>query len=57
MHIHVSHTDGEAKFWLSPTVHLALSTGLSAPQIKDAQKLIEDHIVEIQNAWASHFGA
>ena len=29
IHDHVSHTDGEAKFWLTPTIHLADATGLS----------------------------
>jgi len=28
-HVHVAHPDGEAKFWLTPVVHLATSTGLS----------------------------
>jgi hypothetical protein len=28
-HIHVSHTDGEAKFWLEPKIELAMNQGLS----------------------------
>lgn len=28
IHVHVAHPDGEAKFWLTPVVHLAMSTGL-----------------------------
>ena len=57
IHVHVSHADGEAKFWLTPTVHLAAATGLSARHIADAQRVVESHIEEIQNAWHHHFGS
>ena len=30
IHIHVAHTDGEAKFWLEPSIELALNKGLIA---------------------------
>jgi integrase len=30
MHIQVSHPDGDAKFWLSPSIELARNIGLSA---------------------------
>ena len=33
IHVHVSHVDGEAKFWLTPQVGLANHTGLSATQL------------------------
>jgi len=29
MHVHVSHPDGEATFWLKPEVELATQTGLA----------------------------
>jgi hypothetical protein len=29
MHVHVTHTDGEAKFWLEPQIELAMNQGLS----------------------------
>ncbi|MDP1870247.1 MAG: DUF4160 domain-containing protein [Gallionella sp.] len=25
VHVHVAHTDGEAKFWLEPTIELAVN--------------------------------
>jgi hypothetical protein len=28
IHVHVAHPDGEAKFWLTPDVHLALNGDL-----------------------------
>jgi hypothetical protein len=55
MHVHVSHANGEAKFWLEPTVELAASYGLSASRVNEASKLIEEHFDEIRSAWAKHF--
>jgi hypothetical protein len=57
VHVHVAHPDGEAKFWLTPVVAMATSTGLSARQLREAQAVVEVHIEEIQNAWNDHFGA
>ena len=37
-HVHVSHPDGEAKFWISPEVNLAMSSGLSFQQIRAVEK-------------------
>ena len=55
VHVHVSHPDGEAKFWLTPSVHLALNVGLSALQLRQAEVIVEAHIEEIKNAWHRHF--
>lgn len=44
LHVHVSHPDGEAKFWISPSVHLATNLGLSAVQLRQAQIVVEAHI-------------
>lgn len=57
MHVHVSHPDGEAKFWLAPEVALADSVGLSARQLAEAQDVVERHTGEIRDAWLRHFGA
>lgn len=56
IHVHVSHPDGEAKFWLSPEVHLATATGLNQRQLREATLIIETHLGEIKNAWYRHFG-
>ena len=56
IHVHVSHSDGEAKFWLTPQVALASHTGLSARQLHDAQTAVQAHVKEIENAWNRHFG-
>ncbi len=56
IHVHVAHPGGEAKFWLTPSVHLAKNVGLSGLQIRQAQAVVETHIQEIQDAWNRHFG-
>lgn len=57
IHVHVAHPDGEAKFWLTPQVAVATSTGLSARQVREAHTVVESHIEEIRHAWNEHFGA
>lgn len=55
-HIHVSHTDGEAKFWLEPNVELAMNQGLTQKQLSEALSLVQQHLEEIVHAWHTHFG-
>ncbi|MBE0550120.1 MAG: DUF4160 domain-containing protein [Rubrivivax sp.] len=57
IHVHVAHPDGEAKFWLTPQVHLAVNVGLSLAQVRQAQSAVEAHLQEIQDAWLRHFGS
>lgn len=45
------------KFWLTPEVHLATTTGLNQRQLSDAQMVIETHLGEIADAWHRHFGS
>ena len=54
-HVHVSHPDGEAKFWLEPQVALATSIGLSARQLREAQSSVSAHMKEIKDASNRHF--
>jgi len=49
MHVHVSHPDGEAKFWMSPELALATSTGLSSKQIKEAQNMASGYCLATKN--------
>lgn len=55
MHVHVQHANGEAKFWLEPTVELAANYGLNVRRLNEASKLVEEHLHEIRSAWAQHF--
>lgn len=56
MHVHVAHPDGEAKFWLEPSVMLATHTGLSKRELTDAERVVTRHLQEIIDAWHKHFG-
>ncbi len=56
IHIHVSHTDGEAKYWIEPKIELAMNQGLSQKQLNEALSLVERHHKEILHAWRTHFG-
>jgi Domain of unknown function (DUF4160) len=55
MHVHVQCPDGEAKFWLEPTIALAHNQGLSGQQVRAAQQLVEARADEIRSAWRKHF--
>ncbi len=57
IHIHIAHTDGEAKYWIEPSIQLAMSQGLSQKQLAEALRLVEQHHQEILNAWNTHFGS
>ena len=56
VHVHVHASAGEAKFWLEPTIELALNHGLSVRQLNAAARLVEEHADEIRAAWKTHFG-
>jgi hypothetical protein len=55
LHVHVQHANGEAKFWIEPTIELALNHGLKPRQIHEVEQLIEEHLDEIRRAWDAHF--
>lgn len=55
MHVHIQHSNGEAKFWLEPIIELAQNFGLSAQELKQIEKLVKSHEQEIKNAWHKHF--
>jgi hypothetical protein len=41
MHIHIHHPDGEAKFWLKPTIELAQNFGLSSQELREIESLVK----------------
>ena len=57
LHIHVQSSDGEAKYWLDPTIELARNYGLGAQDLRQVQQLTEEHEQEIRDAWKRHFGS
>lgn len=56
-HVHVRSPDGEAKFWLEPTVELAVSRGLNEKELRILQKIVIDKQYEIREHWRKHFGS
>jgi len=56
IHIHVYCTEGEAKFWITPSVTLAKNYGLSSRQVAEVNDIIEERKDEIKDAWEKHFG-
>jgi hypothetical protein len=55
MHIHVRSGDGEAKFWIEPTVSLADYAGLTPRELRSLQKIVEERKHEIERSWKTHF--
>ena len=55
IHIHVHGSNGEAKFWIEPETELAYNHGLTEKDLRLIEKLIEDHIDEIKDAWQRYF--
>ena len=55
-HVHVHHSDGEAKFWIEPQIEVANNWGLNEKHLREARDLIEEHCDEIRRAWEAHFG-
>jgi hypothetical protein len=54
-HVHVQHAEGEAKFWLEPTVEVAGNYGLKPRHLAEALTLVEEHADEFREAWSKHF--
>lgn len=57
IHIHVQSADGEAKFWLEPTIELARNHGLSATDLRQVEQSVKEHVQEISDAWNDHFSS
>jgi len=56
MHVHVATSEGIAKFWLEPLIALENHHNLSAKELAEIQKVIEEHTDEFKSAWRRHFG-
>jgi len=56
IHVHVQSSDGEAKFWLSPTVELSENHGIAQRDIGKLTTIVQEHEQEIREAWKRHFG-
>ena len=55
MHVHVRGADGEAKFWLTPTVYLADSDGFDARTLRELLGVVTSSKELIERTWNEHF--
>jgi hypothetical protein len=54
-HTNVRNSDGEAKFWLTPTVYLADGDGFDARTLRDLRDAVVANQLLIERAWNDHF--
>jgi hypothetical protein len=54
-HVHVDRDQASCKFWLSP-VSLAGNLGFRAPELRDIERLIEDHVDDLLKEWEAVHG-
>lgn len=54
-HVHVRSGDGEAKFWLAPTVYLADSDGFDARTLRELREVVAENKQLIERIWNEHF--
>ena len=57
LHIHVSSPQGEAKFWLEPSLELAENYSIKDRQLREIENVIKSHEKEIRQAWQKHFAS
>lgn len=55
VHIHVLGAGGEAKYWVSPVVVLAESSGFDARTLRELLGVVEQNVELIERAWNEHF--
>lgn len=55
LHVHIVSPEGEAKFWIEPTIALADYVGLNRRQLMRLQKIVEERQNEIRSAWQEYF--
>lgn len=54
-HVHVDRDEASCKFWLSP-VSLASNLGFRAAELRDIERLIEEHAAELLKEWEAVHG-
>lgn len=55
-HIHVQAGGDEAKLWLLP-VEVAVNYGFVGRELKQLERLVEEHADELMEAWNEYFEA
>ncbi len=55
-HVHVKSSEDEAKFWLD-LVQLVVNYGFNGRKLKQIERLVTEHRVDLLEAWDEHFNA
>ena len=55
-HIHVKAGEDEAKFWLNP-MQLAANYGFNGRELKQIERIIEEHRGKLLEVWNEYFSA
>ena len=55
VHIHVKAGNDQAKYWLYP-IELASNYGFRAHELNEIGQIVEQHQVELMEAWDEYFG-
>jgi len=55
MHVHVDAPDGNAKYWLEPTVALAVAYELTVKELNVIERIVREHQDDFRDAWRRHF--
>ncbi len=53
-HIHVQREDNMVKMWLEP-VHQGQNIGFRAVELRQIQRIVEEHQIELLEAWNEYF--
>jgi hypothetical protein len=53
-HVHVERGENVAKLWLDP-VRLQRAVGFRAVELRQVQRLVEEHQAELLEAWHDYF--
>jgi hypothetical protein len=54
-HVHVTHENKEAKFWMTPFVRLARNKGFRPHELTEIEKVIVARAEEILETWHGYF--
>lgn len=55
MHIHIERDDAVAKYWLAP-VRVATSKGYRSAELRDVERIVQEHETQLMEAWREYFG-
>ncbi|MBV6483670.1 MAG: hypothetical protein KFKLKKLM_00122 [Flavobacteriales bacterium] len=56
IHIHIEKAEGNAKFWLEPTLKEEYSYDFTANQKKEIKRILENNQEQLKKAWNEYFG-